>query len=175
MFESAQSYFATWTDGWVGESHLIAGVSALISGALILLIRKGTPPHVLLGYGYLASMIALNATALIKYDLTGSPNLFHAAAIVSGLTLMAAYASAIVFRLTARPGAAAMHGIFMIWSYFGLVAAFVAEIVTRQFPFMLHGDGGWWRFTSALALFMAATALVTHRYAKAEVARTLSH
>ena len=167
------AYFTTWTEGLVGVSHLIAAMTALAAGAIVLFARKGTGFHVALGYLYLLAMVAVNATALSKYDLTGAPNFFHAAAIGSSLTIIAAFAAAMAYRVTRNTSAAAAHGIFMIWSYYGLVAALVAEIVTRAYPAMLHGPGGWTRFFLALSAFMLVTGVITHRYAKREVARTL--
>ena len=99
--------------------------------------------------------------------------MFHAAAIASSLTLAGAFAAAMIYRRTRDRRAIAAHGHLMIWSYFGLFAALVAEVVTRAVPFMLHGEGGWTRFSLALAAFMLATGAVTYRYARFEVRRTL--
>ncbi|HEX8216432.1 MAG TPA: DUF2306 domain-containing protein, partial [Allosphingosinicella sp.] len=138
----------------------------------LLWARKGTRVHVSSGYVYLVSMVVLNGTALAKYDLTGGFNMFHAAALGSSLTLAGGFAAALVYRRTRDRRAIAAHGHLMIWSYFGLFGALVAEVVTRAVPFMLHGEGGWTRFSLALALFMLATGVVTYRYAKYEVRRT---
>lgn len=173
MAESVISYFATWTEGLVGQSHLFSATAALTAGAMVLRLRKGTRVHVAAGYAYLFAMLSVNGTALAKYDLTGGPNLFHGAAIASLLTLAGAFAAAMRYRVIKRRSAAAAHGVFMIWSYFGLFAALIAEIVTRRFPYMLHGEGGWTRFTIALVLFMAIAGIFTHRYAQREVRRTL--
>lgn len=172
MFESAVAYFTSWTSGVVGQSHLLTALVALGSGAWVLWARKGTRIHVASGYVYLISMVLLNGTALAKYDLTGGFNMFHAAALGSLLTLAAAFGAAMIYRKTRDRRAIAAHGHFMIWSYFGLLAALVAEVVTRALPFMLHGEGGWTRFLLALTAFMLVTGVITHRYAKAEVKRT---
>lgn len=173
MINAFITYFTTWTAGAVGQVHLISALMALITGFFVLGARKGTFRHVIIGYVYLLSMLIVNGSALMKYDLTGAPNLFHYAAMGSLITIMGGYISAVVFRRTKRIGAAAAHGIFMIWSYFGLFIALIAEIVTRQYPAMLHGEGGWTRFTLALAVLMAVTGAMTHVYAQREIARTL--
>ena len=173
MVESAITYFTGWTTGVVGQSHLLTALVALGSGAWVLWARKGTRMHVRAGYIYVVAMVLLNGTALAKYDLTGQFNMFHAGAIGSLLTLVAAFATAMVYRRTRNRRAIAAHGHLMIWSYFGLFAALIAEVVTRAVPFMLHGEGGWTRFSLALAAFMLVTAAMTYRYAKWEVGRTI--
>ena len=156
----------------VGQSHLLTALLALGSGAWVLWARKGTRIHVASGYIYLASMVLLNGTALAKYYLTGGFNMFHAGALGSLLTLTGAFAAAMIFRKTRDRRAIAAHGHLMIWSYFGLFAALVAEVVTRAVPFMLDGEGGWTRFSLAIAIFMV-TAAITYRYARLGVRRTI--
>jgi uncharacterized membrane protein len=173
MLESAAGYFTSWTSGVVGQTHLLTALVALASGGWLLGARKGTRIHVSSGYAYLVSMALLNGTALAKYDLTGGFNMFHAAALASLLTLGGGFGAAMVYRKTRDRRAIAAHGHLMIWSYFGLFAALVAEVVTRAVPFMLHGEGGWTRFSLALAVFMAITGAITYRYARFEVRRTI--
>jgi uncharacterized membrane protein len=173
VLETGLAYFTGWTTGVLGQSHLLTALVALGSGAWVLWARKGTRLHARSGYVYVVSMVLLNGTALAKYDLTGGVNMFHAAAIGSLLTLAGAFAAALVFRRTRDRRAIAAHGHLMIWSYFGLFAALVAEVVTRALPFMLHGEGGWTRFTLALAAFMLITGAITWRYARFEVRRTM--
>lgn len=164
-------YFATWTSGFIGQAHLAFALIALLAGAWVILLRKGTRIHRFLGYTYLIAMLILNGTALLKYDLTGAPNMFHFFAIGSLLTIAAAYIS-IRIKGSKRAAAARAHGGLMIWSYFGLVMALIAEVVTRAFPFMLHGNGGWFRFTSALLVFTLVAAFFTHRFVQLELSKT---
>jgi uncharacterized membrane protein len=173
VLESAISYFTSWTSGLVGQSHLLAALIALASGAWVLWSRKGTRAHVRWGYTYLVSMAVLNGTALSKYDLTGGFNMFHASALGSALTLAGAFAAAMVYRKTRDRRAISTHGQLMIWSYFGLVMALIAEIVTRALPFMLHGEGGWARFSTGLTVLMAVAAVPTYLYARREGAKVM--
>ncbi|HNR77589.1 MAG TPA: DUF2306 domain-containing protein [Parvularculaceae bacterium] len=166
-------YLFTWANDPLGYAHLGIALSALLVGAIVVFMRKGTRVHVFAGYVYVASMLGVNASALLKYDLTGGPNLFHAAALFSLATLIAGYLAARRFRRTRRVGDAAAHGALMIWSYYGLVVALVAETFTRAVPFMLHGEGGWIRFSAALGIFMLATGLLTDRLIRREIARAL--
>lgn len=164
-------YFATWTDGFIGQAHLAFAMIALAAGTAVVLLRKGTLRHRYLGYTYLIAMLILNGTALLKYDLTGAPNMFHFFAVGSLLTIAAAYIS-ILISGSKRAAAARAHGELMIWSYFGLVMALIAEVVTRGYPFMLHGNGGWFRFTSALLVFALIAAFFTHRFIRFELSKT---
>jgi len=166
-------YVLNWTDDPLGYAHLGAALTALSVGALVILLRKGTRLHVYCGYAYVLAMLGVNASALSKYDLTGEANLFHIAALGSLATLFAAYAMALRFRRSRNIGDAAAHGALMIWSYYGLVVALIAEIFTRAVPFMLHGEGGWMRFTGAPGAFMLATGFLTHRLIAREIKRAL--
>lgn len=163
-------YFSTWTQGLIGQIHLAFAVGALLCGAWVIVLRKGSRLHRLLGYTYLVSMLILNGTALLKYDLTGAVNMFHFFAMGSLLTIGAGFI-AIRIRGSKRLSAAEAHGGLMIWSYFGLVMALIAEVVTRAFPVMLHGDGGWFRFTSVLILFSLVAAFFTHRFIRFQLAQ----
>lgn len=165
------NYILTWTDDLLGAAHLASGFIALVSGSTIVALPKGRGPHKLLGYLYLVSMVFLNATALSKYDLTGTINLFHGAALISLATLLAGVVAALRYRGSRSPGDVIAHGIFLIWSVYGLVVALLAEVFTRAVPFMLHGEAGWIRFSLALSVFMLLTGLLTQRLIKREVSR----
>lgn len=166
-------YIATWANDPLGYLHLAAAMIALVSGAVVAVLRKGNAAHVWLGRAYLAAMLFVNGSALSKYDLTGRPNVFHLAAILSLATVIAGWIAAQRHRKTGARGAAAAHGIFMLWSYFGLIVALIAETVTREFPYMLHGQGGWLRFVAATGAFMIVAGFFYNRYVRREVRRTL--
>ncbi|NNM20703.1 MAG: DUF2306 domain-containing protein [Gammaproteobacteria bacterium] len=114
---------------WLGIIHTVTAGSALLFGPLVFFRRKGTRTHRLLGYGYVVSMLLLNATALMIYDLFDGFGVFHWAALVSLVTL----ASGIVPALLRRPQRTwiVWHYMGMNWSYVGLCAAAAAEFLTR--------------------------------------------
>ena len=85
--DQVAAYILTWTDGIIGQTHLFAALTALISGGVVVFMRKGTIVHVLLGYAYLVAMILVNTSALLKYDLSGKPNMFHVFALISIVTI----------------------------------------------------------------------------------------
>ena len=122
--------------GWI---HIIAALGALLSGAAVLLIRKGTRRHRQLGWAYVVSMLLLNVTALLIYRLFGRFGPFHVGAVFSLVTVVAGAAAALGARRArtgrdpvARSRALERHYQWMTWSYVGLLAAAVSEIATRM-------------------------------------------
>lgn len=154
-------YFLTWTDDPLGQVHLIFALVALLMGPVIFLRRKGDWLHRACGLIYTGAMIALNVSALLNYDLTGSANMFHVFALFSLATVIPAWTSIRKAKKTGETRHFFRHGTLMIGSYYGLVMAAVAEVTTRRFPFMLHGDGGWMRFSVMLIIIMVVSGLLT--------------
>jgi len=112
------------TIGWI---HTALALAAIAFGAIVLFRRKGTFSHRLIGYGYVASMIGLNATALSIYRLTGYFGPFHVAAIVSlGTTLAGA-----IVAWRRSDDWVRKHYMWMTYSYVGLLAATASEVLTR--------------------------------------------
>ncbi|MEL7835167.1 DUF2306 domain-containing protein [Fodinibius sp. N2] len=119
---------------WTGAIHLASSIIALITGTLILAMRKGTAIHKKVGYLYVTAMTIVVATAFLIYRLFNGFGIFHIAAIVSGLTL----AGGMIPVVLKKPDSwAPLHFSFMYWSVMGLYAAFVAEVLVRlpQSPF----------------------------------------
>lgn len=121
--------FDNFVSGGVGIFHLVAAILALIFGSFVLADAKGTNFHRRVGYLYAISMLALNISALMIYRLFGRFGAFHAAAIISLLTLLAGMIPVILRR--PRNHWFGLHFNFMFWSVFGLYAAFVAELAVR--------------------------------------------
>jgi hypothetical protein len=74
-------------------------------------------------------MIGLIVSALSIYDLTGNFGPFHVAAIVATITLFMGLASVLLRR--PRKQWIEAHATWMSWSYIGLIAAFLAESLSR--------------------------------------------
>lgn len=111
----------------IGLFHLVTALAALLFGSAVIRSVKGTPRHRWIGRGYLASMVLLNVTALMIYDVFGRFGPFHWLALVSLASLFGGY-------LAVRVGWAGWehsHAYFMVGSYIGLVAAAAAEIASR--------------------------------------------
>lgn len=122
----------------LGYIHTAAALTALSTGAAVLLTRKGTRRHRQFGWGYVASMLLLNVTALLIYRLFGRFGPFHVGAIFSLITVSAGTVAALGARRArtsrepaARARALERHYRWMTWSYVGLSAAAVSEISTR--------------------------------------------
>jgi len=122
----------------LGWTHTIAAVAALVTGAAVLLTRKGTRRHRQLGWAYVVSMLLLNGTALLIYRLFGRFGPFHVGAVFSFVTVVAGAVAAIGARrargrrdAVERSRALRRHYQWMTWSYVGLAAAAVSETATR--------------------------------------------
>lgn len=116
-------------NGWL---HIIGATSGLILGMIVLVAPKLGKLHRVLGLGYLASMITVNISALTIYRETGNIGAFHILAVVSLITLALGYNE--VARKRKTKGWLERHGIFMSWSYVGLVAAGVSQYVSHYVP-----------------------------------------
>ena len=137
----------------LGQVHFAAALVALAAGAWVVARPKGTARHRRVGWLYAASMLTLNATALLLYRLTGAFGPFHAAALVSLATLVAGL---LPVRRRRPPGAwLARHYFFMAYSYLGLVAAAVAETATRLPAVRAVAGGATPAFWSVVALASA--------------------
>ncbi len=112
---------------WLGVFHLMTAIAALLVGALVLFARKGTRRHRWLGRAYLFSMLALNFSALMIYEVFDGFGVFHWLALLSLASVLAGYQA--VWRKF--PGWKVPHAHFMVGSYVGLVAAAVAEVASR--------------------------------------------
>jgi uncharacterized membrane protein len=138
-----------------GFVHALIGIAALLFGLAVLLAAKGTRQHRKLGYAYVASMLALNVTALMIYDLYGRFGPFHVLALISLATLIAGFVPA--YRRRPLHDWVEIHAITLSWSYVGLVAAFFSEIIVRipRAPF-------WPAIGVATALTMIGGAVLIH-------------
>ena len=171
MFVQLFDYVVNWSDDPLGKAHVYFAILALLLGPVLFISHKGTRRHKTLGLAYFFSMLSINGSALMKYDLTGHFNLFHIAAIFSLMTVTPAYIAILWAIKTRQIKYIVLHSRLMAWSYFGLVMALVAEVVTRAVPYLLHGEGGWTRFTVALSCFMFFTSILSHQLINRGVSR----
>lgn len=112
---------------YIGLIHLISACFALIAGTWVLVGRKGSELHKKVGYFYFVNMLILNITAFMIYRLFGGFGIFHIAAIVSLVTVVAG-----MIPIYFKPkNWIAHHFSWMYWSVMGLYAAFASEILTR--------------------------------------------
>ena len=113
----------------LGTIHTTFGMTSIVFGMGVVMLRKGTRIHRTLGHLYFSSMIALNVTALSIYKLFKTFGPFHFFAIVSLIYVLLGLTAAVVRR--PREKWLARHSNFMSWSYVGLMAAAASEAVVR--------------------------------------------
>lgn len=112
----------------LGTIHVIFAIAALIIGAVVAFQPKGDSRHRLLGYFYAIFLFSVNISALLVYEEAVGIGPFHILAIVSLFTLVSGFIPAFL----RRPASSwlELHAYFISWSYVGLVAAGVAQLVT---------------------------------------------
>lgn len=113
----------------LGGFHLIVAILALISGTMVLVMKKGSRRHKQIGYFYAFNMLLVNLTAFGIYRLWGGFGIFHIAAIIGLVTLLAGMIPVMIRK--PRDNYMGWHFSFMYWSVIGLYAAFVSETLTR--------------------------------------------
>lgn len=120
-----------WQQVWA-TTHVAAALTALVAGLAVLLTRKGTSSHRAVGKAYGLALVLVNGAALLlrREDMFG---VFHALAVVSLATLVAGLAPLLLGHRSHR--VLATHAHCMTWSYAGLVAAGLGQLVA-----VLAGD-----------------------------------
>lgn len=119
---------------FIGVTHLIASIIALITGSFVLKNAKGTATHRKIGYVYTIAMAIVLLTSFMIYRLHGAFGILHWFAVVSSITLLAGMLP-MFFKNPSNY--LSLHFSFMYWSVIGLYCAFFAEILTR-IPFLLE-------------------------------------
>ena len=139
---------------WLGHAHFLVAILALTTGAIVVFRRKGTVFHRWCGRTYLVSMLILNISALSIYNLWGHFGPFHAAAIISLVTVL--LGAFVVWRRSPAHNWRVAHAYWMSWSYVGLLAAAVAETSTRYLNF----DFGWTVGIASTAVVLAGAMVI---------------
>ncbi|AHM62792.1 putative integral membrane protein [Flammeovirgaceae bacterium 311] len=112
-----------------GLIHLISSIVALVTGTLVLIMKKGTTQHRQIGYVYVASMGILILTAFMIYRLFNGWGIFHYTTVMIFLTIGLGMIPIWIKKPAGKWRY--MHFSFMYWSVIGLYSAFVAEVLTR--------------------------------------------
>jgi uncharacterized membrane protein len=114
--------------------HAINGIICLVSGLLIILLKKGTSRHRKTGRIYVASMYLL---CLASFGITDTTpffkgfGLFHIMAIASAATVTAGLIP--VLRRRTLRNWYSKHFDYMLWSYVGLIMAFNSHFIRGTF------------------------------------------
>ena len=104
----------------IATAHVVAALSALLAGAAVLLLPKGTHTHRLIGTVYVLALVLVNVAALSLHR-ENEFGVFHALAVASLVTIAVGLSPMLYGRRS--PRVIATHAYCMTWSYAGLVAA----------------------------------------------------
>jgi len=130
----------------IGLFHTILAIIAMLTGAIVVLNKKGTTFHKRVGYSYVISMLLLNISSFFIINF-GSFSLFHFFALLSLATVL----GGIIPALRRTKNWYSYHFYFMSWSVVGLYCAFWSEVGTR---FVKNMQEFWWAV--AIATFLTA-------------------
>lgn len=109
--------------------HVVAAVLALVCGAVVLGMRKGTQRHRRMGRAYVAAIVAMTITSFGIYQLRDGPSVFHGISILT-LIVVAAGLAQPLWRQE-KKGWLAWHLAMMPLSYLMLVVTGVAQFFDR--------------------------------------------
>ncbi len=120
----------------LASGHILAAVSALLLGAAVLLVPKGTRTHRVIGAVYVVALVLVNVAALSLHRESAF-GVFHWLAVASLVTIGVGLSPLLLGRRS--PPVIATHAYCMTWSYAGLVAAGCGQLVVA----VGQGDGTW--------------------------------
>ena len=104
----------------LATGHVVAALSALLTGAAVLLLPKGTHTHRTIGTLYVLALVLVNVAALSLHRESAF-GVFHALAVISLVTITVGLSPLLLGKRS--PAVFATHAYCMTWSYAGLVAA----------------------------------------------------
>ena len=120
-----------WIHSITGGIHVITSIIGLLSGAYILVTKKGTAIHKIIGYVFTISLLIVNISALFIYDFNnGKASVFHYLIIVSLFFLLFGILPMLKKRRTQRR--INNHIIGMNGAAIGLWAAGATEYFVRE-------------------------------------------
>ncbi|MGF1464038.1 MAG: DUF2141 domain-containing protein [Maricaulaceae bacterium] len=152
-----------WVHSTQGGAHMLLALLAIGLGPVILTQPKGDRRHRTLGRVWMGSMALVNGSALVMYDLTGGPNLFHAMALLNLFALGSAVAGLWRYRRSGRAQDLRIHVIGVLWGYYGVCAAGFAQIASRYLPELIGGPATF----AVFGLLFGLSGMAMGRYVRA--------
>jgi uncharacterized membrane protein len=113
----------------VATGHVVAAVSALLVGAAVLLLPKGTHRHRVIGGVYVLILVVVNVAALSLHR-ENTFGVFHVLAVVSLVTIAVGLSPLLLGKRS--EAVVTTHAYCMTWSYAGLVAAGCGQLAGAQ-------------------------------------------
>ncbi len=139
----------------IAIAHVGAAVAAIGIGIAVFAVPKGTTRHRALGAAYAGLVIMLDLAALsLHREAVFGP--FHVLAILSLATIGGAVGLMIFTKQP--PTVVAAHAFMMAWSYAGLLAAGMGQLVVQ-----LHVGGRGWVWGAILATLLIAGVIIQIR------------
>ena len=143
-----------------GTIHADLAMLCIVIAAIQLLRSKGGAWHRALGYAYVYAMLVADGAAMLIYRFTGQFNVFHAGAIVSSVLIVLAM---VPLLQNPRPANWKLRHYYRIsWSYVGLIAAAVTELIVRTVR--LTHEQGWAVSGGATVIVTAIGYVLIERY-----------
>jgi hypothetical protein len=143
-----------------GAIHTVLAMLCIVVGAIQLLRRKGDATHRALGYAYVYAMLVADGAAMLVYRFTGQFNAFHVGAIVNFVLIVLAM---VPLLQNPRPANWKLRHYYRItWSYVGLIAAAVTELMVRTVR--LTHEQGWAVSGGATVIVTAIGYVLIERY-----------
>jgi hypothetical protein len=138
-----------------GAIHTVLALFGIAVGAIQLLRTKGGASHRALGYAYVYAMLFADGAAMLIYRFTGQFNVFHVGAIVNFVLIVIAM---VPLLQNPRPVNWKLRHYYRItWSYVGLIAAAVTELIVRTVR-LTHEQG--WAVSGGVAVLVTAIGYV---------------
>ena len=132
--------------------HVLAACSALLAGASVLLLPKGTHTHRVVGTVYVLALLLVNVAALSLHR-ENTFGVFHALAVASLITITVGLSPLLLGRRSRA--VIATHAFCMTWSYAGLVAAGCGQLAVA-----VGQDAGAWVVPMAIGTVLSMSGLV---------------
>jgi uncharacterized membrane protein len=136
----------------LATGHVAAASSALLAGAAVLLLPKGTQTHRVVGTVYVIALVLVNVAALSLHR-ENAFGVFHGLAVVSLVTIAVGLSPLLLGRRS--PMVITTHAYCMTWSYAGLVAAGCGQLAVA-----VGRDVGAWVVPVAIGTVLSMSAVV---------------
>ena len=136
----------------LATGHVVAALSALLAGAAVLLLPKGTHAHRTIGTVYVLALVLVNVAALSLHR-ENAFGVFHALAVVSLVTIAVGLSPMLLGKRS--PMVIATHAYCMTWSYAGLVAAGCGQLAVA-----VGRDLGAWVVPAAIGTVLSISGVV---------------